>query len=49
MARYVAGTVAILKQHRMTVFDPTVHHKNGRVVRMMGDGASVDFPSGEDR
>lgn len=40
-----AGTLAALKQHRQTVFDPAVERHRGRIVKLMGDGALVEFPS----
>src|SRR5471032_667657 len=40
-----AGTLAALKRHRETVFDPAVAAHNGRIVKLMGDGAIVEFGS----
>jgi adenylate cyclase len=40
-----AGTLAALKRHRETVFDPTVATHNGRIVKLIGDGTIVEFPS----
>jgi adenylate cyclase len=40
-----AGTLAALKRHRETVFDPTVAAHNGRIVKLIGDGTIVEFPS----
>jgi adenylate cyclase len=40
-----AGTLAALKHHRETVFDPTVAGNNGRVVKLIGDGTLVEFAS----
>lgn len=39
------GTLAALKQHRETLFDPTVSAHNGRVVKLIGDGTLVEFAS----
>ncbi len=40
-----AGTLAALKHHRETIFDPAVTAHGGRVVKLMGDGTLVEFPS----
>ncbi len=40
-----AGTLAALKAHRAEFFDPTVAEYGGRIVKLMGDGALVEFPS----
>ena len=40
-----AGTLARLKINRSTIFDPCVASGGGRVVKLMGDGALVEFPS----
>ena len=40
-----AGTMAALKQHRETIFDPAVAAHNGRIVKLIGDGAIVEFGS----
>lgn len=40
-----ANTLAALKDHRNTIFDPNVSNFNGRIVKLMGDGALVEFPS----
>jgi adenylate cyclase len=40
-----AGTLSALKRHRETVFDPAVAAHNGRVVKLIGDGTIVEFPS----
>jgi len=39
------GTLAALKHHRETVFDPAVARHRGRVVKLIGDGALVEFAS----
>ena len=40
-----AGTLAALKRHRETIFDPAVAAHGGRVVKLMGDGTLVEFAS----
>jgi len=40
-----AGTLAALKRHRETVFDPAVAAHNGRVVKLIGDGTIAEFGS----
>jgi Adenylate and Guanylate cyclase catalytic domain len=40
-----AGTLAALKQHRQTIFDPAVAAHNGRIVKLIGDGTIVEFGS----
>ena len=40
-----AGTLAALKRHRETIFDPAVATHNGRIVKLIGDGAIVEFGS----
>jgi len=39
------GTLAALKRHRETVFDPAVAAHSGRIVKLMGDGTLVEFGS----
>jgi adenylate cyclase len=45
MADDEAGTLAALKQHRRTLIDPAIARHNGRMVKLMGDGALVEFAS----
>ena len=40
-----AGTLAALKRHRETIFDPAVAAHNGRIVKLIGDGVIVEFGS----
>jgi adenylate cyclase len=40
-----AGTLAALKRHRETIFDPAVAAHNGRIVKLIGDGTIVEFGS----
>ena len=40
-----AGTLERLKAHRHELIDPEVEQRGGRVVKLMGDGALVEFPS----
>src|SRR5437667_12868560 len=40
-----AGTLERLKDNRNRVFDPCVATHGGRLVKLMGDGALVEFPS----
>jgi adenylate cyclase len=40
-----AGTLSALKTHRTEVFNPRVEEHGGRIVKLMGDGALVEFPS----
>ena len=40
-----AGTLAALKRHRETIFSPAVAAHNGRIVKLIGDGAIVEFGS----
>ncbi len=43
-----AGTLAALKHHRETIFDPAVAQHRGRVVKLIGDGTLVEFASAVD-
>ena len=45
MERDEAGTLTRLKANRKTIFDPMVAAHGGRVVKLMGDGALVEFAS----
>ena len=45
MGAYEAGTLAALKRHRETTFDPAVAAHNGRIVKLIGDGTIVEFGS----
>src|SRR6476661_5908858 len=40
-----AGTLAALKQHRQTIFDPAIAAHNGRIVKLIGGGTIVEFGS----
>src|SRR5580765_5208344 len=40
-----AGTLERLKANRNQVFDPSVAAHSGRLVKLMGDGALVEFGS----
>ena len=39
------GTLTALKAHRKAVFDPAIAEHRGRIVKLMGDGALVEFAS----
>jgi adenylate cyclase len=45
MAADEAGTLSALKSFRAEIFDPSVERQGGRIVKLMGDGALVEFPS----
>ena len=45
MAKDEAGTLSALKALRKNVFAPQVTAHKGRVIKFMGDGALVEFPS----
>ena len=40
-----AGTLAALKERRRKILEPTVRDHGGRVVKLMGDGALIEFGS----
>ena len=40
-----AATLVALKAHREELIDPSVSEHHGRIVKLMGDGALVEFPS----
>jgi TolB-like protein/tetratricopeptide (TPR) repeat protein len=40
-----AGTVATLKKHRREILNPLVATHKGRIVKLMGDGALLEFAS----
>ncbi|MGH7122958.1 MAG: adenylate/guanylate cyclase domain-containing protein, partial [Stellaceae bacterium] len=43
-----AGTLAALRAHRKELIDPTIAEHGGRTVKLMGDGALVEFASAVD-
>jgi adenylate cyclase len=45
MGKDETGTLAALKALRKELFAPTVAEHHGRIVKLMGDGALVEFPS----
>ncbi|WP_436642447.1 adenylate/guanylate cyclase domain-containing protein [Microbaculum sp. FT89] len=45
MATDEAGTLAALKTYRFEIFDPAIAKYGGRIVKLMGDGSLVEFPS----
>src|SRR5262249_17519023 len=48
MGRDESGTLACLREHRRERLEPTVARFGGRVVKLMGDGAIVEFSSAVD-
>ena len=40
-----AGTLNALKAHRVELIDPKAAQYNGRTIKLMGDGALMEFPS----
>ena len=40
-----AGTLATLKAHRKEMIEPRIVASGGRIVKLMGDGALVEFAS----
>ncbi len=45
MERDETGTLATLKAHRAELVDPKIAKHDGRIVKLMGDGALVEFAS----
>src|SRR6516165_3254976 len=45
MASDEEATLAALKRHRQTVFEPAVAAHQGRIVKLIGDGTIVEFAS----
>jgi adenylate cyclase len=43
-----AGTLAAITAHRKELIDPKVSQYNGRIVKLMGDGALMEFASAVD-
>ena len=48
MGRDESGTLARLREHRKQRFEPTLERHGGRLVKLTGDGALVEFPSAVD-
>lgn len=48
MEQNETGTLSSLKAHRVEVFDPIVGKHNGRIFKLIGDGALVEFSSAID-
>jgi TolB-like protein/class 3 adenylate cyclase len=48
MGRDEQGTVARLKSHRTERLEPTLARHGGRLVKLTGDGALIEFPSAVD-
>jgi adenylate cyclase len=40
-----AGTLATVKEHRKLLIEPIVSARNGRIVKLMGDGLLIEFAS----
>jgi TolB-like protein/class 3 adenylate cyclase len=40
-----AGTLAALKAHREELIEPKIAERKGRIVKLMGDGVLMEFPS----
>ncbi|SEJ80068.1 TolB amino-terminal domain-containing protein [Cribrihabitans marinus] len=40
-----AGTLEIVRTHRERLFEPIVSARNGRIVKLMGDGLLIEFAS----
>jgi adenylate cyclase len=45
MGKNEARTLAALRQHRETLIKPKATHHRGRIVKLMGDGALMEFAS----
>ena len=45
MAADEEAALTDLKEHRDTIFDPHIAAHNGRIVKLIGDGTLVEFPS----
>ncbi len=45
IGRDEAGTLAALKAHRAELIDPLIADHGGRIVKVMGDGLLLEFPS----
>ena len=45
MEKDESGTLTHLNAHRQELIDPTIAAHHGRIVKLMGDGALVEFPS----
>ena len=45
MGQNEVGTLAALRAHRTEIFDPAISAGGGRLVKLMGDGALVEFAS----
>jgi adenylate cyclase len=43
-----AGTLAMLKVQREQLIEPKIVERNGRIVKLLGDGLLVEFPSAVD-
>jgi adenylate cyclase len=48
MGRDESGTVARLREHRKQRLQPVLARRGGRLVKLTGDGALVEFPSAVD-
>ena len=48
MSRDETGTLARLKTIRHEIVDPAIADRSGRLVKLMGDGALVEFASAVD-
>jgi adenylate cyclase len=48
MGRDESGTLARLREHRKQRFEPTLARHGGRLVKLTGDGALVEFASAVD-